>query len=212
MILNNREVSRDMPDFAFEVAPNDAATCKSLIEKFETEGLELTLDVAGTTARCVRPSKRSRLGYVNVFHYYFRSTERMFEFCEKHLVDLEAKKEHKARRAAEKKERIEMARNSVIVDDIFVSSWGYEQTNVDAFQVVEKIGNATVVLRPIACRAVKGTEVSHGMAQNVVPVYNAFIGEETFTKRITEYGIKINSYSSAFQWDGKREFYNSWYA
>ena len=201
-----------MPDFAFEVAPNDAATCKSLIKKFETEGLELTLDVAGTTARCVRPSKRSRLGYVNVFHYYFRSTERMFEFCEKHLVDLEAKKEHKARRAAEKKERIEMARNSVIVDDIFVSSWGYEQTNVDAFQVVEKIGNASVVLRPIACRAVKGTEVSHGMAQNVVPVYNAFIGEETFTKRITEYGIKINSYSSAFQWDGKREFYNSWYA
>ena len=201
-----------MPDFAFEVAPNDAATCKSLVEKYETEGLELTLDVAGTTARCVRPSKRSRLGYVNVFHYYFRSTERMFEFCDKHLVDLEAKREYKAKRAVEKKERIEMARNSVIVDDIFVSSWGYEQTNVDAFQVVEKIGNASVVLRPIACRAVEGTEISHGMAQNVVPVHNAFIGEETITKRITEYGIKINSYSSAFQWDGKREFYNSWYA
>ena len=33
MILNNREVRRDMPDFAFEVAPNDAATCKSLIRK-----------------------------------------------------------------------------------------------------------------------------------------------------------------------------------
>ena len=95
-----------MPDFAFEVAPNDAATCKSLVEKYETEGLELTLDVAGTTARCVRPSKRSRLGYVNVFHYYFRSTERMFEFCDKHLVDLEAKREYKAKRAVEKKERI----------------------------------------------------------------------------------------------------------
>lgn len=212
MILNNREVREDMPDFAFEVAPNDAATCKSLIERFETEGLELTLDVAGTTARCVRPSKRSRIGYVNVFNYYFRSVDRMFEFCEKHLFDLEAKKEHKARRAAEKKERLTMARNSVIVDDIFVSSWGYEQTNVDAFQVVEKKGNASVVLRPIACRAVEGTEMSHGMAQHVVPVYNAFIGEERITKRITEYGIKINSYSSASQWDGKREFYNSWYA
>ena len=183
-----------------------------LIEKFAAEGLELTLDIAGTTARCVRPSKRSRLGYVSVFHFYFRSTERMFEFCEKHLVDLEAKREFKAKRAAEKKERVAMARNSVIVDDIFVSSWGYEQTNVDAFQVVEKKGNASVVLRPIACRAVEGSEVSHGMAQNVVPVFNAFIGEETITKRINEYGIKINSYSTAFQWDGKREFYNSWYA
>ena len=58
MILNNREVRKNMPDFAFEVAPNDAATCKSLIKKFETEGLELTLDVAGTTARCVRPQQK----------------------------------------------------------------------------------------------------------------------------------------------------------
>jgi hypothetical protein len=136
----------------------------------------------------------------------------MFEHADKHLADLEAKRVYKAERAAAKKERTTMARNSVIVDDIFVSSWGYEQTNVDAFQVVEKIGNATVVLRPIACRTVEGTEVSHGMAQNVVPVHNAFIGEEKITKRITEYGIKINSYSSAFQWDGKRDFYNSWYA
>jgi hypothetical protein len=209
MILNNREVSRNMPDFAFEVAPNDAATCKSLIEKFETEGLELTLDVAGTTARCVRPSKRSRLGYVSVFHFYFRSTERMFEFCEKHLVDLEAKRVYKAERAAAKKERTTMARNSVIVDDIFVDSWGYEQTQVDAYQVVEKIGNATVVLRPIACRTVEGSEGRD--CQNVVPVFGAFTSEETITKRIGEYGITMNSYSSAYQWDGKREFYNSWY-
>lgn len=186
-----------------------AIAATSLIEKFETEGLELTLDVAGTTARCVRPSKRSRLGYVRVFHTYFRSVDRMFEFCDKHLADLEAKRIYKAKRAAEKKERIEMARNSVIVDDIFVCSWGYEQTQVDAYQVVEKIGNATVVLRPIACRTVEGSEGRD--CQNVVPVYNAFTSEETITKRIGEYGITMNSYSSAYQWDGKREFYNSWY-
>jgi len=212
MILNNREVSRDMPDFAFEVAPNDACNIARISAKFAAEGLVLEMDAERMVSKCVRPSKRSRLGYVNVFHIQFRSTERMFEHADKHLADLEAKRVYKAERAAEKKERTTMARNSVIVDDIFVSSWGYEQTNVDAFQVVEKIGNATVVLRPIACRAVEGTEISHGMAQNVVPVHNAFIGEETITKRITEYGIKINSYSSAFQWDGKREFYNSWYA
>ena len=28
MILNNREVRRNMPDFAFEVAPNDALLVK----------------------------------------------------------------------------------------------------------------------------------------------------------------------------------------
>lgn len=201
-----------MSNVAFEVAPNDACNIARISAKFAAEGLVLEMDAERMVSRCVRPSKKARLGYVNVFHFQFRSTDRMFDHADKYLFDLEAKKEHKARRAAEKKERTEMARNSVIVDDIFVSSWGYEQTNVDAFQVVEKKGNASVVLRPIACRVVEGTEMSHGMAQNVVPVHNAFIGEETITKRISEYGIKINSYSSAFQWDGKREFYNSWYA
>jgi len=186
-----------------------------LIEGFAERGLQLTISPPAANmpvAKCVRFTKRARMGYKIEFNFAFRSEKSMFQHCADYLKNLADVEAYKAERAAEKKERIEMARNSVIVDDIFVSSWGYEQTNVDAFQVVEKKGNASVVLRPIACRAVEGTEISHGMAQNVVPVHNAFIGEETITKRITEYGIKINSYSSAFQWDGKREFYNSWYA
>ena len=181
-----------------------------MIQEFADEGLELTIDAERMVTRCVRPSKKARLGYVNVFHIQFRSTERMFEHADKHLADLEAKRVYKAERAAAKKEATTMARNSVIVDDIFVDSWGYEQTQVDAYQVVEKIGNATVVLRPIATAVVAGSE--HFMSQSVRPVYNAFTSEETFTKRIGEYGIKMNSYSNAYQWDGKREYHNSWYA
>ena len=182
---------------------------EKMIKEFAAEGLELTIDVEQKVSKCVRPSKKARLGYVAVFHIQFHSVERMFEHAEKHLVEIEAKRVYKAERAAKKKEATEMARNSVIVDDIFVDSWGYEQTQVDAYQVVEKIGNATIVLRPIACRTVEGSEGRD--CQNVVPVFGAFTSEETFTKRIGEYGIKMNSYSSAYQWDGKREFYNSWY-
>jgi capsid portal protein len=180
-----------------------------MIEEFAVEGLVLEMDAERKVSRCVRPSKKARIGYVSVFHIQFHSVERMFEHAEKHLAEIEAKRVYKAERAAKKKEATEMARNSVIVDDIFVCSWGYEQTQVDAYQVVEKIGNATVVLRPIACRTVEGSEGRD--CQNVVPVYNAFTSEETITKRIGEYGITMNSYSSAYQWDGKREFYNSWY-
>lgn len=198
-----------MSNVAFEIAPNDASNIERISAKFAAEGLVLEMDAERMVSKCVRPSKKARLGYVNVFHFQFRSTERMFEHADKHLADLEAKRVYKAERAAAKKEAITMARNSVIVDDIFVCSWGYEQTQVDAYQVVEKIGNATVVLRPIACRTVEGSEGRD--CQNVVPVYNAFTSEETITKRIGEYGITMNSYSSAYQWDGKREFYNSWY-
>jgi len=182
---------------------------EKMSKEFAAEGLVLEMDAERMVSKCVRPSKKARLGYVNVFHIQFRSVERMFEHAEMHLADIEAKRVYKAERAAKKKEATEMARNSVIVDDIFVDSWGYEQTQVDAYQVVEKIGNATVVLRPIACRTVEGSEGRD--CQNVVPVFGAFTSEETFTKRIGEYGIKMNSYSNAYQWDGKREFYNSWY-
>ena len=85
MILNNREVSRDMPDFAFEVAPNDAATVIVCSHQCEicAEGFSVGPDGSQErmVSKCVRPSKRSRLGYVNVFHIQFRSTERMFETC-----------------------------------------------------------------------------------------------------------------------------------
>jgi len=199
-----------MSNVAFEIAPNDASNIERISAKFAAEGLVLEMDAERMVTRCVRPSKKARLGYVAVFHIQFRSTERMFEHAEKHLVEIEAKRVYKAERAAAKKEATTMARNSVIVDDIFVDSWGYEQTQVDAYQVVEKIGNATVVLRPIATAVVAGSE--HFMSQSVRPVYNAFTSEETFTKRIGEYGIKMNSYSSAYQWDGKREYHNSWYA
>tara|TARA_R110000772_G_scaffold267727_1_gene392418 strand:- start:381 stop:941 length:561 start_codon:yes stop_codon:yes gene_type:complete len=180
-----------------------------MIQEFADEGLELTIDVERMVTRCVRASKRARAGFVSVFHIQFRSVERMFDHAARHLLDLEAKRVAKAATMAARKERAAMARNSVIVDDIFVCSWGYEQTQVDAYQVVEKIGNATIVLRPIACRTVEGSEGRD--CQNVVPVFGAFTSEETLTKRIGEYGITMNSYSSAQQWDGKREFYNSWY-
>jgi len=181
-----------------------------MIEEFAVEGLELTIDAERMVSRCVRPSKKARIGYVSVFHIQFRSVERMFEHAEQHLAEIEAKRVYKAERAAKKKAATASARNSVIVDDIFVSSWGYEQTQVDAYQVVEKIGNATVVLRPIATAVVAGSE--QFMSQSVRPIYNAFISEDTITKRIGEYGITLNSYSSAYQWDGKREYHNSWYA
>ena len=181
----------------------------TLADAFAQEGFVLEIDSEFKTAMCTKPSKRARMGYTIKFNHYFPTTERMFKFVERELAKIVEVREFKAERAAAKKEAITMARNSVIVDDIFVCSWGYEQTQVDAYQVVEKIGNATVVLRPIACRTVEGSEGRD--CQNVVPVYNAFTSEETITKRIAEYGITINSYSSAFQWDGKREFYNSWY-
>ena len=60
-----------------------------MIEEFAVEGLVLEMDAERKVSRCVRPSKKARIGYVSVFHIQFHSVERMFEHAEKHLVEIE---------------------------------------------------------------------------------------------------------------------------
>lgn len=199
-----------MSNVAFEIAPNDAANIARITALFAAEGLELEMDAERMVSKCVRPSKKARIGYVMMFNFIFRSTERMFEHADNFLADIEKRREFKAQRAAEKKAREEEARNDVSIGDIFVASWGWEQTQVDAYQVVGKKGSASVVLREITTAVVPDSE--QFMSQSVLPVPNAFISDETITKRVGAYGITLNSYSSAYKWDGERSYHNSWYA
>lgn len=179
------------------------------IEKFAAEGLELTVDAERPVAMCVRPSPRARLGYKIEFNYVFGSFERMNQYLEEFLASLErakkVKEERKIARAAAKAAALE----SVKIGDLFVASWGWEQTNVDAYQVVEKKG-ATVTLREIALQTVEGSDQGF-MSDRVVPVKDAFIGQE-FKKRITGRGINIDDVRYASPAEEGKDFYRSWYA
>jgi hypothetical protein len=61
---------------------------------------------------------------------------------------------------------------NIKIGEIFRRSWGYDQTNVDYFQVVE-LKAKTVVVRGINYAQVKGSEGS--MSCLVVPVKDSFI-------------------------------------
>lgn len=56
---------------------------------------------------------------------------------------------------------------------IFEYSWGYDQTNIDYFQVVRRSGS-TVWVRPIGKKSVGGEGF---MCDNVMPVKDAFVPE-----------------------------------
>lgn len=97
------------------------------------------------------------------------------------------------------------------VGDIMVSSWGYDQTNIDYYQVTKLIGNTMVEIRSI-----KDTVVaSHGTYQDVMPVKDLFVtprfdGDtwktETLRKKVNSSNvISINTYASAYKWDGKAD-------
>jgi hypothetical protein len=181
---------------------------KDLIAKFEARGLELDIDLENLCAKCLRPSKRALLGYKVEFNYRFGSEKNMIAFMEHYISDLELIEERKAERKAKRGAERKAAQESVKEGDIYVASWGWEQTNVDAYQVVAKKG-ASVVLRKIAVRSIEGSE--QFMSDRVVPVKNAFIGED-FKKRIAGKYINIDNIRCALPAEEGKEFYRSWYA
>jgi len=69
--------------------------------------------------------------------------------------------------------------HGVHVGDLFYDSWGYEQTNIDFYQVVALKGKATAIIRKIAGEYIGG----YAMSGNVRPIRNAFDGAETFQRR-----------------------------
>ena len=179
-----------------------------LIAKYAAHGLELEIDEASIVAKCVRPSPRARLGYKIEFNYRYGSVARMIEHVEQFLAGVERAIEYKAQRKAERAAQRVAAVENVQEGDIYVASWGWEQTNIDAYQVVAKKG-ATVTLREVGLQSVEGSEGF--MCDRVVPVKDAFIGKE-FKKRITGKYIKIDDVRSASVAEDGKSFYRSWYA
>jgi len=106
-----------------------------------------------------------------------------------------------------KKQRSDEKKNfdhGLAVGDILVSSWGYDQTNVDWYQVTKVIGKA-IGLRSIAGTIVKADGSG---SDTVVPAPNHFTGGEM--KKIPQKGwssvrVKIDSSSTAYKWNGKPE-------
>ncbi len=97
------------------------------------------------------------------------------------------------------------------VGDVLVSSWGYDQTNVDFYQVIA-VTRASVRTRKIG----KNYLVSQASRTQdmVVPAIGAFIDQNIKgeTHRIQKnygdagYNVTIASYASAYRWDGKPRF------
>ena len=93
-----------------------------------------------------------------------------------------------------KRERAERRKNAPVgldVGDILESSWGWEQTNIDYYQVVGVKGRY-VTLREIARRSVETLY----MQGDCWPIPDKFIGEP-FKKQAREGTVKLSSYKWA---------------
>lgn len=139
-----------------------------------------------------------------------------------------------AERAAEKENQnkvLSEIMKNIHVGDVFSSSWGYEQTNVNFFQVVELIGKTSVRIKEVCPPIIEdnptgamSTDRVYAMPNRgeMLPVksYSVFIEDNSkgAVKRIQTYNkndpiIKLTSFAYAHPCKGKTEkCYVSWYA
>lgn len=109
--------------------------------------------------------------------YRFSSEEKRNEYIENYFNNM---KEEALRKKSRKAERKEANSNvTVKVDDIFISSGGYEQTNISFYQVVEVKGK-TAKLREIYSNV-----IDKGYCTGIAyPKKDDFKNSEIFVRRI----------------------------
>lgn len=93
------------------------------------------------------------------------------------------------------------------VGDIFYNSWGYDQTNIDFYQVID-IKGSKITLQSISGKSVPGTQ-GH-MCENVSPVKDSFVGQP-FTKIVSGNGIAMR-HGCMSKTTETSSHYSSWYA
>jgi hypothetical protein len=96
-----------------------------------------------------------------------------------------------------------METTSFNIGDVLYSSWGYDQTNINFYQVI-KVSEKTLTLRQIEGKV---SEESGFMTSEKTPVLDKFRDNEFRKKIKTSYEgekyIDISGYEYAQLWDGK---------
>lgn len=106
---------------------------------------------------------------------------------------------------------ITVGKNKINVDDVFYSVWGYEQTNVNYYQVTEVKGKSTVVLCEIRSEIISHGSNFSGEKQFIL---NDFKGDK-FTRRVKDNGdgvlVRIcDSENAHLKYDNKPVSYSSY--
>lgn len=130
------------------------------------------------------------------FHYTFKTEERRAQFVSQWIKEQQEAADRKAQRKAEKRAFV----HTLKVGDVLRSSWGYDQTNIDFYQVTALIGKNMVEVREICQEA---TETGY-MCGQCVPVPGQFTDKPAMRKRVQEGNrVRMASYRCASPYEMK---------
>lgn len=190
---------------------------KNLIEKYEALGFQVSMkNEPIIVASCMRIKSKARF-QKPLFNYRFRSVERMIEFCEGWISRVAINVNSENERKAKKKEAQKNMKHNYEVGNVLYNSWGYDQTNIDFYQIVE-VKEKSIKIQPIHSLRVPNSEGF--MCCNVKPAVNDFKGEPILKKVIVSVGyngnvshyIKASNGCFCNYANGESGVYSSWYA
>jgi hypothetical protein len=137
------------------------------------------------------------------WHYTFANVDSRQRKIAEYFTTRKEYADYKAKNAAQRK-----APHTLNVGDILYTSWGYDQTNIDFYQVTRVVSAHSVEVREIQASS---TDEAGFMTAYKSAIPNAFKGESMVKRASSDNCVKIASYAYASPWDGKPKRY-SWYA
>ena len=146
-----------------------------------------------------------------IFGFRFLNEDRRLEYINEDYLNRVKNKEAKEKYKSDKKIKNKCDLLNVKVGDIFKDSWGYEQTNVDYFQVVAKPSSSFIVVKKINYELID--ETVSNMSAYVKPLINSFKNDEELKFKLNGASFKSSSFSWANKVENieKEKAYTSWY-
>lgn len=194
-----------------------------VVENLELKGIELYF-ASKPEASIINLLKENKFRWHNVKKcWYNRINDKVMDL----VNSLSDGKIEKVSNAGVKEKKKVVNIHGVKVGDIFRMSWGYEQTNVDYFQVVELKGSTMIKIREIASKFIRSESSLSGY---VKPAKDAFLDRSVWTantkgesnnndgiyKKVLKMGdtiyLNMCSFANAYLTsEDKESFYSEWY-
>ena len=142
------------------------------------------------------------------WHYRFQNEERRAAKIAEFWQSIEARATFKADQKTKGKERAVALAGQLAPGTVLHGSWGYDQTNAEIFEVVERRGMA-VWIRPLCCESVPGS--AGFMSESIRPTPGKYAGP-AIKRLIGAYGVKLHAHCSLTPTSPTTAHYSSWYA
>ena len=152
---------------------------------------------------CVKIYKGT--SYHPIAYYSFKTEEQREKTIDSCIASAKRRLAYKTERQRKQSE----FQPTLKTGDILVDSWGYDQTNIDFYQILSVKGKIAIV-QEIGLKHVDGS--GGFMCCNVLPAIGKFVEDSKPEKKRICKGDCIKTHiGHAYKWDGT-EMYSSWYA